>query len=287
MKNIYTHFQTSVILSFILVIIVSCQPKSHATFNERVTLALREVGHQLLLNQHDSTSVVLPVQALANDKFQLQFESNLSIQPDSLVDIIKQSFLKADLPNFYITEVLKCQTQNVAYSYEMNKDLEKGIIPCLGRDLKTDCYTITVRFTRLPNSKGQYTILYYSLLCCFVLILAFLVYKKKPKAKLLENKNYTTLGEFKFYPEQHKLIKEAKEISLSNKECELLALFIASPNQIIKREELTKKVWEDNGVFVGRSLDTYISKLRQKLKDDTSIKLTNVHGVGYKLEIER
>ena len=66
----------------------------------------------------------------------------------------------------------------------------------------------------------------------------------------------------------------------------MLELFVARPNEIIKRDELTKRVWEDNGVFVGRSLDTYISKLRKKLKGDTSIKLTNVHGVGYKLELE-
>ena len=65
----------------------------------------------------------------------------------------------------------------------------------------------------------------------------------------------------------------------------MLTIFIAQPNQIIKRDELTKKVWEDNGVFVGRSLDTYISKLRIKLKADESVKLINVHGVGYKLEI--
>jgi DNA-binding winged helix-turn-helix (wHTH) protein len=61
---------------------------------------------------------------------------------------------------------------------------------------------------------------------------------------------------------------------------------VAQPNQIIKRDELTKKVWEDNGVFVGRSLDTYISKLRKKLKDDDSVRLINVHGVGYKLEVD-
>jgi DNA-binding winged helix-turn-helix (wHTH) protein len=61
---------------------------------------------------------------------------------------------------------------------------------------------------------------------------------------------------------------------------------VAHPNQIIKRDELTKKVWEDNGVFVGRSLDTYISKLRKILKDDDSIRITNVHGVGYKLEVD-
>ena len=64
-----------------------------------------------------------------------------------------------------------------------------------------------------------------------------------------------------------------------------MAIFVANPNQIIKRDELTKRVWEDNGVIVGRSLDTYISKLRKKLKDDDTIKLINVHGVGYKLEI--
>ncbi len=89
----------------------------------------------------------------------------------------------------------------------------------------------------------------------------------------------------KFYPEQNKLVKEADEISLSKKECELLEIFVANPNQVLKREDLTKRVWEDNGVFVGRSLDTYISKIRKKLQEDDSIKITNVHGVGYKLEI--
>jgi DNA-binding response OmpR family regulator len=79
--------------------------------------------------------------------------------------------------------------------------------------------------------------------------------------------------------------KAAQEIDLSKKECELLSIFIEKPNEIIKRDELIKRVWEDNGVVVGRSLDTFISKLRKKLQDDTSIKISNVHGVGYKLEI--
>ena len=110
---------------------------------------------------------------------------------------------------------------------------------------------------------------------------------KKRRKKSIEENDYTSLGSFHFYPEQNKLIKEAEEIPLSKKECELLAIFVAHPNQVIKREDLTKKVWEDNGVFVGRSLDTYISKLRKKLQTDDRIKITNVHGVGYKLEVTR
>lgn len=74
-------------------------------------------------------------------------------------------------------------------------------------------------------------------------------------------------------------------LNLSKKECELLEIFIVNPNQIIKRDELTKRVWEGAGVFVGRSSGTYSSKLRKKLKEDETIKRTHVQGIGYKLEI--
>jgi len=106
------------------------------------------------------------------------------------------------------------------------------------------------------------------------------------KDNVEEDSNYASIGSFQFYPEQNKLVKQATEISLSKKECELLAIFVSRPNQTITRDELTKRVWEDNGVIVGRSLDTYISKLRKILKDDDAIKITNGHGFGYKFEVE-
>ncbi|HZI54739.1 MAG TPA: winged helix-turn-helix domain-containing protein, partial [Chitinophagaceae bacterium] len=45
------------------------------------------------------------------------------------------------------------------------------------------------------------------------------------------------------------------------------------------------KVWENEGVIVTRSLDVFISKLRKKLERGSGVKLVNVHGKGYKLEI--
>ena len=84
---------------------------------------------------------------------------------------------------------------------------------------------------------------------------------------------------------QNKLIKEAIEIKLSAKECELMAILSVNQNQVVKREVLVKEIWEDRGVFVDRSLDTFISKLRKKFKDDASINIINIHGVGYKLEV--
>lgn len=119
------------------------------------------------------------------------------------------------------------------------------------------------------------------------MLLLIKLYQKRKRRAPQKNElvNGKIIGSFEFYPEQNKLVKRPLEINLSKKECELLEIFISRPNQIIKREELTKKVWEDHGVFVGRSLDTYISKLRKKLQDDDSIQLINIHGIGYKLEV--
>lgn len=170
----------------------------------------------------------------------------------------------------------------------MNQKLEKTIIPCSGRILPKNCYKIVVTFLDIPSNESTGYASYFYFLIVFLLML-FLVKiysrKKITKNEILTSTNIKTIGRFEFYPEQNKLVKKPLEINLSKKECELLEIFISRPNQIIKREELTKKVWEDHGVFVGRSLDTYISKLRKKLQDDDSIQLINIHGIGYKLEV--
>ena len=254
-------------------------------FSERVKISLRAVGDELLRSDQDTTSLVLPVIALEKSKYKLSFQKHLSLDPSSLVMQMETSFKKANLSQKYRVEVIQCADGEVAYSYQMNTGQESTIVPCGGRSLPENCYSIQVRFTDRPTSFFSSQTFIYGLTLLALLLLATLLFQKKPLNKKQDQDNYTSIGSFQFYPEQHKLIKKAVEIQLSKKECELLAIFVAHPNEIIKRDELTKKVWEDNGVIVGRSLDTYISKLRKKLKDDDTVKLTNVHGVGYKLEL--
>jgi DNA-binding response OmpR family regulator len=46
------------------------------------------------------------------------------------------------------------------------------------------------------------------------------------------------------------------------------------------------EIWAESGVLVvSKNLDVLVSKLRKKLIHDDKIKISNVHGVGYKLEI--
>jgi len=256
-------------------------------FSQKVKVALRAVGHQLLLAHGDSTSLVMPVTSLTENTYQLSFQKPLSLDPSALVVVIDSVFQKAELPKDYLVETLVCEAQEVAYSYQIVNQVENNIVPCAGRILPENSYAIHLSFKPLgTKSINKEYISYALMLCGFVLLL--LGFKQKTQdegSKALDTPAFETIGSFRFYPEQNKLVKQAEEISLSKKECELLEIFAAKPNQVIKRDELTKKVWEDHGVIVGRSLDTYISKLRKKLEADSSIKIINVHGVGYKLEV--
>jgi two-component system, OmpR family, response regulator len=77
---------------------------------------------------------------------------------------------------------------------------------------------------------------------------------------------------------------DERVIPLTNKEAKLLRLFCLHRNKIIGRDEIQKAIWEDEGYFVGRSMDVFISRLRKLLRDDASVSIISVHGVGYKLE---
>ena len=76
-----------------------------------------------------------------------------------------------------------------------------------------------------------------------------------------------------------------QEEKLTYREVKLLRLLCQHPNKLLERDFLLKEVWEDEGIFVGRSLDVFISRLRKLLKNDTKIQISNVHGIGYKFEV--
>ena len=280
------YFYGSLCFAIFAVILLLIPDKKNESFSELVKIALRDVGNKLLLANKDSTSLILPVHQVEASKYQLSFEKELAIFPDSLVKVVQESFQKANLPSQYQVEVKQCKDFEVAYSFLKNANVEKSIVPCSGRIMPQKCYAIEVRFLEQTATSSNKII--WIVLLPLGIIAAFVSFPKRKKIIQFDptNENGISLGKFQFYPDENKLMVKAVEISLSKKEVELLTLFVANPNKIIKREELSKRVWEDHGVFVGRSLDTYVSKLRKKLSEDESIKLTNVHGIGYVLEVK-
>ena len=73
--------------------------------------------------------------------------------------------------------------------------------------------------------------------------------------------------------------------TLTQREDDLLKLFLEQPNQVIKRSDILEKLWGEDDYFLGRSLDVFISRLRKYLKDDDSLKIENIHGVGFRFKM--
>jgi DNA-binding response OmpR family regulator len=74
---------------------------------------------------------------------------------------------------------------------------------------------------------------------------------------------------------------------LTHKEGQLLQIFFRHAGKLIEREVFLKAVWEDNGFFVARSMDVFVSRLRKYLSSDPSLRIENIRGVGYVLKVVR
>ena len=59
----------------------------------------------------------------------------------------------------------------------------------------------------------------------------------------------------------------------------------ARKNQLLKRDEILKAVWNTDDFFSGRSMDVFISRLRKYFKEDTTIKIESIRGVGLEFKI--
>ena len=72
---------------------------------------------------------------------------------------------------------------------------------------------------------------------------------------------------------------------LTFKECKLLQMFFRHSGKLIERDVFLKTIWEDNGFFVARSMDVFVSKLRKYISHDHQLRIENIRGVGYVLKV--
>jgi DNA-binding response OmpR family regulator len=72
---------------------------------------------------------------------------------------------------------------------------------------------------------------------------------------------------------------------LTKKEAQILKILCKFKNQVVAREVVLNAVWGQDDYFVGRSLDVFITKLRKYFSKDERIQISNIHGIGFKLEV--
>ena len=106
----------------------------------------------------------------------------------------------------------------------------------------------------------------------------------KRTGKKSDSKKSVQIGKYIFDFDNYTLSNDNKEKKLTKKEAEVLKLLCQYKNKVLERDLVLNMVWGDNSYYLGRSLDVFITKLRKYLKDDTTVSISNIHGVGFKLE---
>lgn len=91
----------------------------------------------------------------------------------------------------------------------------------------------------------------------------------------------TFVGKYIFDFTNQSLLMDGKMKRMTEKESRVLKILSDKRNRVVKREELLKSIWGENDYFMGRSLDVFITKIRKYLKDDSSLSIENVFGVGF------
>jgi two-component system alkaline phosphatase synthesis response regulator PhoP len=98
----------------------------------------------------------------------------------------------------------------------------------------------------------------------------------------VQDSDTLNVGGIEINREEYKIIKDNIEMSLPRKEFELFYLLASKPGKVFKRDEILDKVWGNEVVVGGRTIDVHIRKLREKIGEDL---FKTIKGVGYKFEV--
>lgn len=98
-------------------------------------------------------------------------------------------------------------------------------------------------------------------------------------------KENIAVGKFEFAPNRYELRKDEVIRKLSHREAMLLQILAENQNNNIERKTILMRVWGDDSFFNSRNLDVYITKLRDYLREDSSIEIITIKGVGYRFVV--
>jgi DNA-binding response OmpR family regulator len=101
-----------------------------------------------------------------------------------------------------------------------------------------------------------------------------------------DKKEDIRIGKYTFHLGRQLLKDNGDEKKLSFRESELLKLLYENKDRIIDRRDILTLLWGNDNFFNSRNLDVYITKLRGYLRNDPSLEIITIKGIGYRFVIE-
>lgn len=271
-------------------------------FSEQVNLALRFTAHRLLVLAGDRKSAIPPVQEDEPGTWLIRMEQNFNY--DSLPPILSRAFELHRIEGRYNVSVVNCQTDYLTLGYAANTTQASMEVPCGGREQTAGCYNLRVSFpdrNTMAAEAGQnwlWVIALAFILAIYSVYIGFRNLKNRRIANKYsgappDNVSEKTVAELPMLLfgqsaldiSNQKLFVKGEAKDLTYREAKLLQFFCRHTGQLLSRDLILQSVWGDEGILVGRSVDVFVSRLRKLLKSDDTVRIANVHGIGYRLDV--
>jgi DNA-binding response OmpR family regulator len=220
---------------------------------------------RILLAEDDLNLGILLVDYLETEGFEVKLckdgEVALKAFKSESFDLCLLDVMMPKLDGFSLAKEIKAKDQNIPLIFITARSLKEDKLN--GYDLGADDY-ITKPFDEEE-----------------LLWKVKAVIRRLPENKTEQREEVISIGKYIFDPQNQSLAIANKTKRITEKESEILNYLSAHRNQLIKREEMLKKLWGENDYFLGRSLDVFITKIRKYLKEDSNLNIENVFGVGF------
>ena len=94
------------------------------------------------------------------------------------------------------------------------------------------------------------------------------------------------VGKFIMDADEHTTYLDGNEISLTNREFNILYKLLSYPKKTFTRTQLMDEFWDADTDAAPRAVDVYMTKLRTKLAESDDFEIVTVHGLGYKAVVK-
>src|SRR5690606_30403219 len=193
--NPFILFGSSIIIIVILISAVAFINDKNEIPGKHLEVVLRDIGHQLLLSAKDSSSRVLPVKKLNENKYQISFQNDFGFISDTLINLVQRTFQQNELAKDYIVNLRNCKQNETVLAFEINNQTG-DLTPCRGRTLEVGCYVIEIDLLK----KTKFNFFWLTGLIIPLGLVGFYVKnkarKKEEKEPVNENNEYIQLGSF-------------------------------------------------------------------------------------------
>ncbi|WP_163408369.1 response regulator transcription factor [Flavobacterium ajazii] len=223
------------------------------------------IKSKILYTEDDETLAFLTKDNLEQNNYEVihcpDGKSGLESFKDQHFDICIFDIMMPKMDGFELAEEIRKTDTNIPIIFLSAKTLKEDRIK--GLRLGADDYLVK------PFSIEE-------------LMLKIEVFLKRSQKNSKVEKSIYEIGKYQFDTKNFILFNADEKIGLTQREAELLKLFLDNKNSVLKREQILTALWGTDDYFMGRSLDVFISRLRKILANEKGISIENLHGIGFR-----